>query len=151
MLFSIRAFITGVMVLLCSSLPLPAVEQAPAEEADAHFSRREWRWAVKWINSELSFLMGQGVVKKIVSRKDYFEVIVGPPWYGVPFRQQGDFLKNLSRARQITGHSPFYTLRDAHTGEIAARITEQSITILIPGEGFFEYRPEGEKGENTVY
>jgi hypothetical protein len=126
-------------------------EEEGSEESGKEFSRSECRWAVKWINSELSFLMGNGVLKKIVSKDDVFEVRVGEPWYKLEFNQKGEFLKNLSRSREITGHLPFFNIVDNETREIVARVSENSIEILLPVEGFFQYLHLSQGKRNTFY
>jgi len=122
-----------------------------SKSSDSKFSRWESRWAVKWINSELSFFMGNGVLKQIISKKDVFDIRVGEPWYRLEFVQKADFLTKLSRARQITEHDPFFDVRDHKTNEVVARVSENSIEILLRQEGFFEYQVENQGGRNTYY
>lgn len=95
--------------------------------------------------------MGNGVLKKIVSEEKFFDLYIGEPWYKITFNQKGSFLKNLSRARQITGHSPFFRVLDDSTQEIVAKVTEKAIEILLPGEGFFQYLFVIEEKRNTFY
>lgn len=137
--------------LLFTALHSFSEEREWNENSNKEFSRSECRWAVKWINSELSFLMGNGVLKKIVSKDDAFEVRVGEPWYKLEFNQKGEFLKNLSRSREITGHSPFFNIVDNETREIVARVSENSIEILLPVEGFFQYLHLSQGKRNTFY
>ncbi len=124
---------------------------ASEKQDDEKFSRRERRWAVKWINRELSFMMGNGVLKKIISRDNVFVVRVGKPWHKLAFNRKGEFLKRLSRARQITGHSPFFQIIDDKTGKIAAKVSEESIEIMLPEEGFFQYLLLSKANFNTFY
>ena len=53
-------------------------------------------------------MMGNGVLEKIVTKKDAFEVYVGEQWHVLDFHSKGAFLLELSRAREITGHEPFF-------------------------------------------
>ncbi len=97
--------------------------------------------------------MGKGIVKKISNKekKDIFNVFVGEKWYGLPFRTRGEFLKNLSRAREITEHSPFFSVYDDASQQLAAGVSRSAITIRLPDEGFFEYLYLPEKEKNTRY
>ena len=139
------------LFLLFTALHSFSEEREWNENSNKEFSRSECRWAVKWINSELSFLMGNGVLKKLVSKDDVFEVRVGEPWYKLEFNQKGEFLKNLSRSREITGHLPFFNIVDNETREIVARVSENSIEILLPVEGFFQYLHLSQGKRNTFY
>jgi len=120
-------------------------------ENEKKFSRSECRWAVKWINSELSFFMGKGIVKKIISKDNFFEVRVGEAWYKLAFHEKGKLLQKLSRYREITGRSPFFDILDGESGEPVARVSERAIRILVQEEGFFQYLHSDEEKINTVY
>lgn len=135
------------LVLITAVLSLAEENKSDTEK----FSRRECRWAAKWINSELSFLMGKGVFKKIISKDNLFEVRIGEPWYKMEFSRKGELLQSFSRARQITGHSPFFRLIDDETKETVADISESAIEILLPGEGFFQYMLSSNEARNTFY
>ena len=130
---------------------------AVAEDSSSHamqqdFTRGERRWAVKWIDRELSFWMGKGVVSciKTDGKRDVFDVYIGPQWYGLSLVTRGEFLRNLSRARLITGHSPCFMVYDESTRECVAQVSRDSITVELPGEGFFEYLPQPEKGSGAI-
>jgi len=115
------------------------------------YSRSEWTWAVQWINNGLSLFMERGYIAKISTKDDGFDVYAGAPWYRLAFHQQGEFLKNLSRAREITGHSPFFSVLDAAGNATVARVAPLGIEILTPEEGFKTYQPPGDTERNTVY
>jgi hypothetical protein len=137
---------------VCIIILLFLFSAAPfATGRDKKFNNREYRWAVKWINSELSFFMGNGVIKKIESNDDVFRVWAGDEWNKLEFARKGEFLKNLSRAREITGHSPFFTMFDSKTEEIIASVSKDSIEIVLPGEGFSQYIPLNQGEKNTFY
>ncbi|MCP4716690.1 MAG: hypothetical protein GY868_16335 [Deltaproteobacteria bacterium] len=145
------------ILTLCGIMMLLAVWFAPIcaevkEEFDpGKFSRKEIRWAVKWINSELSYLMGNGVLKQISTKNKTYKVFIGEPWHELEFHQKGDFLTKLSRSREITGHSPFFQVYDGVTKELVARITEHSISVFLVTEGFFAYLEDASQKENTWY
>ena len=148
-LFNIAVVIA--IFLLFSASHSFSKERELSEDSEKEFSRKECRWAVKWINNKLSFLMGNGVLKRIISKEDVFVVRVGEPWYKLEFSQKGEFLKNLSRSREITGHPPFFSMLDDETKEIVAKVSENSIEILLPAEGFFQYLFSSEEERNTFY
>lgn len=138
------------MVILC--LPHSAFSQEMSGQGKHRkFSRQETTWALQWINHGLTVFMEKGFVKKIVTKDDAFEVYAGRQWYRLSFDQQGEFLKNLSRAREITGHSPFFTVFDDTAAATVARVSGSAIEILSPDEGFKQYRPEPGEEKNTAY
>ena len=119
-------------------LSQPACAEAPAR---SRFSRPEINWATTWINNALPQFMHKGIITKISNKNDNFELFAGPPWRGLSFSQQGEFLKNLARAREITGHPPYFSVVDSATSETLARVSGAMIEILTPGEGFKLYVP----------
>ena len=127
-----------------------AQEPKPADE-EKEFSKRVSRWAAKWVTSELSFYMGNGAIKKIISTDTVFELRIGEPWYELTFDSKGLLLTNLSRAREIMGHSPFYSVRDDETEEFVARVSQSTIDILVPEEGFFQYQFVSVEDRETFY
>lgn len=126
----------------------PTLEETEPEEK---FSREECRWAVRWVNKEIAFLMANDTIEKIIDKEKIYEVHVGTPWDELTFQRKGEILKKLSRAREITGHSPFFSFRHHESTEIIAVVSEWAIKIRVPGEGFFEYLFENEDKENTFY
>jgi len=115
------------------------------------FSAGECTWAVQWINNGLSLFMERGYIKKISAKDDAFDVYAGKPWYTLDASQQVAFLKNVSRAREITGHSPFFSVFDSETEAVVAKVTAAAIEILLPVEGFMTYAPEPDAEKNTIY
>jgi hypothetical protein len=115
--------------------------EAPAQQAGRQtgFSRSECVWAADWINRELSLLMGRGVITKIVLTDNGWTVYAGAPWRQLAFDQQGRILQEMSRAREITGHSAFVTIVDEGGQEKLAEVSLSGIQILVPGEGFVQY------------
>jgi len=142
---------TFILFLFVSVIPAYSDDTQKIPEDENKFSRRECRWAVQWINSELSFFMGKGIVKKIIAKNNIFEVRVGETWYKLAFHKKGELLQKLSRYREITGHSPFFNILDSESGETVARVSKRAIKILVHEEGFFQYLHSDEEIINTVY
>lgn len=115
------------------------------------FPLRERRWAVNWVNSRLPVIMGSGAIKTIIDNKEVYEIYVGQPWYQLPFSTRGALLQELSRVREITGHSPFFSALDSASHDVTAVISEYGIKILVAGEGFFTYICEPPPSPDTVY
>lgn len=145
----LKYVIIGILLLVFG--PAAAQEPGAPSEDEKEFSRAECRWAAKWINREMAFMMGNGVLKKVISKEKLFEVQVAAPWYELEFNQQGDFLKNLSRSREITGHKPFFNVKDPATDSVVARVTDQAIEIEVPAEGFFHFLYSDTSPRNTHY
>ena len=133
--------------------PLTSFSEEPVELDNSimKFSKKECRQAVKWMNNDLSLLMGSGIFKKIVGNKDNYNVYVGDGWYELEFEHRGNILTNFSRSREIMGHSPFINLFDHDSGKTVAAVSEDQIKIRFLAEGFFQYFPHGEKPELTFY
>jgi hypothetical protein len=95
--------------------------------------------------------MAHDVIESMSISDTTFRVQTGEAWKQLSFRQAGEILCNLSRARQITGHSPFFTVEQGSTGTVIGRVAQASITVLVPGEGYFEYFPDTSATGNTAY
>jgi hypothetical protein len=131
---------------------LTATTLAEKKGQEKDFSLSENRWAVKWINKELSLFMEKGIIKKIIAKNNLFEVYIAEPWYELEFSEQGIFLRDLSRSREITGHSPFFKVKDYASNEVVAKVAKRAIDILYPGMGFIPYFfMQEEKPRNTFY
>jgi len=115
------------------------------------FSQTQYRWAVDWINGPLETLMAHSVIESIFIADTTFLVRAGKSWEQLSFGQSGELLAYLSRARQITGHSPFFSIAQSETETILGRVTQTSITVLVPNEGYFEYFPDTRDRKNTAY
>lgn len=120
------------------------VQQAAGAESSPRslFSRPEINWATTWINTALPQFMQKGIIAKISNKNDNFEVYAGKPWRELSFMQQGEFLKNLARAREITGHPPFFSVVDSSSSETLARVSGSAIEILTPDGSFKFYVPQ---------
>jgi hypothetical protein len=131
---------SALLVLVFTGIAL--IPAAGSRAAQNTFSKAEYRWAVNWINGPLETLMAHGIIESISTAGNGFHVRAGRAWAQLSFRQAGELLSNLSRARQITGHSPFFTIEQGDTGIVVGRVTGNSITVLVPGEGYIEYFPD---------
>lgn len=138
-----------ILLVLLYAMPSFAADEEKWDEKE--YSRSECRWAVRWINKELTLMMGRDIIKKIITKHKRFEVEITEQWYKLDFNRQGEFLKYLSRARQVTGHSPFFNITDDKTKQVVARISEKEIEILFPEEGFFKYFPLEKNKKGTFY
>lgn len=137
--------------LLAIALMLaPALAQARAW-AEASYTRAQYRWAVRWINGPLETLMANGIIETIAARGEGFDVRAGDGWSRLSFSEAGEIIKDLSRARQITGHSPFFTVTQGEGTVTVGRVTRDAITVYVPGEGAIDYFPDPQDRENTVY
>ena len=141
--------ISAVLILMLAYEP--AVPDARAQTDLDSFTPAQYRWAVNWTNGPLETLMAHGIIETISTADKKFQVLAGEAWQQLSFSQVGEILSKLSRARQITGHSPFFTVKQRANEIVLARVTQHSISVLMPGEGFIEYIPETDIHENTVY
>lgn len=145
-----RGFLcSALLVLVLTGISLIPAAGSPA--AQNTFSKAEYRWAVDWINGPLETLMAHGIIESISTAGNGFQVRAGSAWAQLSFKQAGELLSNLSRARQITGHSPFFTVEQGDTGIVLGRVTWNSITVNVPGEGYIEYFPATRDLEDTTY
>jgi len=133
-----RVFI--VILVSISSLSYFFYSQAESltEGRVEKFSLKEKLWAVKWINEKLSLLMEDGLVKRIKCPDDdsSYEVFVSSSWHLLSTEEKRDFLRNLSRAREVTQHSPFLVIKESEGGEIVAQVNEWGILIFGEEGGF---------------
>lgn len=115
---------------LCGFFTPRAAE--PIEEDGERFSLKEKLWAVKWINEKLSLLMEDGLIKRIKCFEDdrNYEVFVSSSWSLLDADEKSDFIRNLSRAREITQHSPYLVVKDNDSGEVVAQVNEWGILIF---------------------
>jgi len=103
-----------------------------AQRRDDRFSQKEKLWAAKWITEKLSLLMEDGLIKKIeVSEDDHsYKVFVSSSWRHLSTEEKRSLLGNLSRAREITHHSPYLVVSDSNSGEVVAQVNEWGILIF---------------------
>jgi hypothetical protein len=149
-LFLLRATCVCVYAVCGLVCLLAPISSAQAEnQKRSQFSREEISWAVTWINSALPHFMQKGIIAKISTKDEGFAVFAGKPWYQLTFTQQGEFLKNLSRSREIIGHPPQFSIVDIDSSATIARVSGSNIEILTPAEGFKYYQPQAEDAATT--
>ena len=149
-----------VVVILISALLIPCsafpqedqgVQKKKAgEEVEDKFSLKEKQWAVQWITDRLSLFMEDGLIKRIKCYADdaNYEVYVSSSWGFLTTEEKKRFLGDFSRAREITRHTPFLSVRDNETGEVLAKVNKWGIFIF---EGSGEYfTPLGDQEEDWM-
>ena len=142
------AYVCAACLLTC--LLAPAGFAQPERQQRSQYSRAEINWATTWINNALPKFMQKGIIVKISTKGDGFEVFAGRPWYELTFTQQGEFLKNLARSREIIGHPPQFSVIDADSSATIARVAWSNIEILTPTEGFQYYQPPADDAETST-
>jgi hypothetical protein len=146
-----------VVVCLISGLLIPCFaypqqdqglqEKEAVKEAEDTFSLKEKQWAVRWIRDRLSLLMEDGLIKRIQCYEDdeNYEVYVSSSWGFLTTEEKRRFLGDFSRARKITRHTPFLSVRNNETGAVLAKVNKWGIFIF---EGSGEYfTPLGDQEE----
>ena len=133
-----RVFIVILVSILSLSYFFYPQAEPLTEIRSKKFSLKEKLWAVKWINEKLSLLMEDGLIRRIKCPEDGsgYEVFVSSSWHLLSTEEKSDFLRNLSRAREITQHSPHLVIKSNESGEVVAQVNEWGILIF------------GEEGEN---
>jgi len=135
---------------LLACLLAPAVFAQSERQQRSQYSRAEINWATTWINNALPKFMQKGIIAKISTKDDGFQVFAGKPWYALTFTQQGEFLKNLARSREIIGHPPQFSVTDIETSATIARVSWSNIEILTPDAGFTYYQPPEDNAALTT-
>ena len=135
------AFIVILISILSLSFFFYLQAETLTEKRSEEFSLKEKLWAAKWINEKLSLLMEDGLIKRIKSSEDdsSYEVYVSSSWHFLSREEKRDFLSNLSRAREITQHSPYVVVKDNESDEVVAQVHEWG--ILIFGEEGEQFLP----------
>jgi len=117
----------------------PPVEKTEAtEEKEDMYTIEQKRWAVQWINERLALFMEDGLIKLIKCYQDdeNYEVFVSSSWDFLATGEKRVFLRDLSRAREITQHKPYLMVRNNDTGEVVAQVNRLGILIF---DGTVEY------------
>jgi len=130
-------------IIVMAAAVSPAASQTVRTES-------ECTWATQWINNGLSLFMARGYVEKIAAKDDCPTVFVGAPWHRLSFAQQGEFLRNFTRSREITGHDPSCTVIDTASGTTVARVTPNGIELLTPEGDFRPYAAAAVHGQGPV-
>ncbi len=134
-------FLTSALLIPCSAFPQEdqgLQDKEVKKEAEDKFSLKEKQWAVRWITERLSLLMEDGLIKRIKCYEDdeNYEVYVSSSWGFLTTEEKRRFLGDFSRAREITHHAPFLSVRDNETGEVLAKVNKWGIFIF---QGAGEY------------
>lgn len=141
------------VVILSFSYFFSSQAERWAEEGGEKFSLKEKLWAVKWINEKLALLMEDGLIKRIKCFEDdkNYEVFVSSSWNLLDADEKSDFIRNLSRAREITQHSPYLVVRDNDSGEVVAQVNAWGILIFgKEGEQFLPAVQQEEKDAGAL-
>jgi len=141
------------VVILSFSYFFSSQAVQPTEEEGEKFPLKEKLWAVKWINKKLSLLMEDGLIKRIKCYEDdkTYEVFVSSSWSLLDADEKSDFIRNLSRAREITQHSPYLVVKDNDSGEVVAQVNEWGILIFgKEGEQFMPAVQQEEKNAGAL-
>jgi len=136
-----RVFIVILVSILSLSFFFYSQAETLTERRSKEFSLKEKVWAAKWISEKLSLLMEDGLIKRIKCYEDdsSYEVFVSSSWHLLSTEDKRDFLGNLSRAREITQHSPYLVIKESESGGIVAQVNEWG--ILIFGEEGEQFLP----------
>lgn len=148
-----KVFIVILVSILTFSCFFSFQAETLAERKGKKFSLKEKLWATKWINEKLSLLMEDGLVKKIKCSEDdsSYEVFVSSSWHLLGTEEKRDFLRNLSRAREITQHSPYLVIKDVESGAIVAQVDVWGILVFgEEREHSLSSIPKEEKGIGTL-
>jgi hypothetical protein len=146
---SFKVMLTGAIFFTCFVLcrAEPPVEKTEATGAEEDkYTIEEKRWAVQWINERLALLMEDGLIKLIKSYQDdeNYEVFVSSSWDFLTAEEKRSFLRDLSRAREITRHSPYLAVRNNDTGEVVAQVNKWGILIFDATGEYFSPLPDDE-------
>ena len=151
-----KAMLAGVVFfacfVLCRAEP-PVVKKEATEEIDEiekiedKYTIEERRWAVQWINERLALFMEDGLIKLIKCYKDdeNYEVFVSSSWDFLTAEEKRVFIRDLSRAREITQHSPYLAVRNNDTGEVVAQVNKWGILIFDKSGEYFFPLPDQDK------
>ena len=103
-----------------------------AEGKSRKYPLKEKLWAAKWISEKLSLLMEDGLIKRIKCYEDdsNYEVFVSSSWHLLSTEEKRSFLSNLSRAREITQHSPLLVVKDSESEEVVAKVDKWGILVF---------------------
>ena len=148
---SCSVMLTGFLFLACAVLCRAQLPADTTETTGYPYTREEKRWAVQWINERLALLMEDGLITLIRCQEedDAYEVFVSSSWDFLSTEEKRGFLRDLSRAREITQHSPYLTVRNNDTEEILARVNTWGILIFDAGGEYFF--PLTEQGKDVQY
>ena len=139
-----RTVVSVVVAAFCFHLAAASWAETSGEKEESGHSREDTNWAVHWINNRLSLLMEEGLVTRIKpsSSGDSYTVFVSSAWQLLTTGEKEAFLRDFSRARQLTGHSPYVVVKRDGSEQMIAEVNRQGI-FLYGGEeqSFFPRDP----------
>jgi hypothetical protein len=140
-------FLIAGLLIPCSAFPQPEKPLQEEEVEEDKFSLKEKQWAVRWIVEKLSLLMEDGLIKRIKCYADdeNYEVYVSSSWDFLTLDEKKRFLRDFSRAREITRHTPFLSVRNDETGEVLAKVNKWGILIFDEKGEYFTPLADQEK------
>jgi len=144
---SCEVMLTGALFFACLVLCRAEPPLGKTEGAEDTYTIEEKRWAVQWINERLALFMEDGLIKLIKCYKDdeNYEVFVSSSWDFLSTEEKRVFLRDLSKAREITHHSPHLSVRNNDTGEVVAQVSRLGILIFDGTGEYFFPRTDQEK------
>jgi hypothetical protein len=117
--------------LLCFHLAVASWAQTSGGKEESGDARQDASWAVHWLNSRISLLMEEGLITRIKpsSSDDSYTVLVSSGWQNFPMEEKEAFLRDFSRARSLTGHSPYMVLKMNGSEQMIAEVNKEGIFI----------------------
>ena len=124
--------------LLCFHPAAASWAQTPGAKEESGDARQDTGWAVHWLNSRLSLLMEEGLITRIKpsSSGDSYTVFVSSGWQNFPTEEKEAFLRDFSRARSLTGHSPYMVLKMNGSEQMIAEVNKEGIFIYGDQQSF---------------
>lgn len=138
-----RRILLLLAVFLCFHLAAASWAQTPEGNEGSGDARQDTTWAVHWLNSRLSLLMEEGLITRIKpsSSGDGYTVLVSSGWHNFPMEEKEAFLRDFSRARQLTGHSPYMVLKMNGSEQMIAEVNKEGIFIYGDQQSFSPRNP----------
>lgn len=138
-----RTVLSVAVAVLYIHLAAAAWAEPPGDQEQSGYSGQDTDWAVHWINNQLSLLMEEGLVTRIKpsSSGDSYTVFVSSAWQGLTAGQKETFLRDFSRARQLTLHSPYVTVKRDGSEQMIAEVNREGIFLYGEEQSFFPRDP----------
>jgi hypothetical protein len=138
-----RIAVLVLAAFLCLYPAAASWAQTSGEKDESGEARQDADWAVHWINSRLSLLMEEGLITRIKpsSSGDSYTVFVSPAWHNFPTGEKEAFLRDFSRARALTGHSPHMMLKMNGSEQTIAEVNQEGIFIYGGEQSFATLDP----------
>ena len=140
-----RIFVIVLVSVFFFSYIFSSQAEQLAEGKNKDYPLKEKLWAAKWISEKLALLMEDGLITRIKCYEDdsNYEVFVSSSWHLLSTEEKRGFLSNLSRAREITQHSPYLVVKDSESGGMVAKVDEWGILVFgKEGEKFLPPVPQ---------